>query len=150
MLPLNTGECRYLEQQTFLQEVEGLLEDALAFIGPARESRAADKELRRQGLKCSHKVYQAAYDHLQARQPLCSYRLYSPSSHALLGIQVAKCAQRLQLPGATNGTHSPDAMSGSASHVFGVKPKQLIALQVPDLAAAQVKLSKLKHMRAGD
>lgn len=56
---------RYLQQQTLLEQLEGLLSDAFACIDGTDGDKAAEKALRRQGFKCPEQVYQAAYDHLQ-------------------------------------------------------------------------------------
>ena len=55
-------------------------------------------------------------------------------------MQVAKCAQRLQLPAAASSsiTNADAQTNGSLDHLLGVTPQQLVQVQVPDIAAAQV------------
>ena len=55
-------------------------------------------------------------------------------------VQVANCAQRLQLPVLPQATtiNAEQSVAGSVSHLLGVTPQQLLQVQVPDLPAAQV------------
>ena len=55
-------------------------------------------------------------------------------------MQVARCAQHLQLPAApsSNLTNADAHTNGSVDHLLGVTPQQLIQMQIVDIAAAQV------------
>ena len=55
-------------------------------------------------------------------------------------MQVARCAQHLQLPAvASSSVTNADAhTNGSVDNLLGVTPQQLIQMQVIDIAAAQV------------
>ena len=64
---------RYLEQQAFIEQLQGLFAEVFACIEGIDTDRAAEKALRRQGFQCAHQVYNAAYDHLQVlpHSPTC-------------------------------------------------------------------------------
>lgn len=148
---LKPEACRCLEQQALVHELEAFLQDALGCIQDADSDKAADKQLKRQGFRCSHKVYQAAFDHLQVNTHRCASAATSNAhlskAAATTGscvtcfyMQVAKCAQHLQLPAGClpNITNTDASTYDSMRHLLGVTPQQLIQTHVPNLAAAQV------------
>jgi hypothetical protein len=60
---------RYLEQQAFVEQLQGLFSAVFACIDSTDTDKAAEKALRRQGFRCASQVYIAACDHLQVTRP---------------------------------------------------------------------------------
>lgn len=60
---------RYLEQQAFVEQLQGLFSAVFACIDSTDTDKAAEKALRRQGFRCASQVYIAACDHLQVIRP---------------------------------------------------------------------------------
>ncbi|DBB04633.1 TPA: hypothetical protein ACH3X1_012698 [Trebouxia sp. C0004] len=115
---LKQEHLKYLKQQAFIEQLQGLFNAVFACIDSSDTDKAAEKALRREGFHCASQVYVAACDHLQ----------------------VAKCAQRLQLPvlqlPSCSKATNPLA-SGCTSHLLGITGDELLATHIPDLSLAQ-------------
>ena len=66
---------RYLEQQAFVEQLQGLFSAVFACIDSTDTDKAAEKALRRQGFRCASQVYIAACDHLQVARPTINGRI---------------------------------------------------------------------------
>ena len=67
---------RYLEQQAFVEQLQGLFSAVFACIDSTDTDKAAEKALRRQGFRCASQVYIAACDHLQVVRPTIRHTLH--------------------------------------------------------------------------
>ncbi|DBB13815.1 hypothetical protein WJX82_001635 [Trebouxia sp. C0006] len=115
---LKQEHLTYLEQQAFVEQLQGLFSAVFACIDSTDTDKAAEKALRRQGFRCASQVYIAACDHLQ----------------------VAKSAQRLQLPVLQLPSRSKATnplASGCTSHLLGITGDELLATHISDLSLAQ-------------
>ena len=71
-MPVVHAMYRYLEQQAFIEQLQGLFAEVFACIEGIDTDRAAEKALRKQGFQCAHQVYKAAHDHLQVSPHPCT------------------------------------------------------------------------------
>jgi len=76
---------RYLEQQAFVEQLQGLFNAVFACIDSTDTDKAAEKALRRQGFQCASQVYIAAYDHLQVAR---SYSCWTHSAPPCLDVHI--------------------------------------------------------------
>lgn len=76
---------RYLEQQAFVEQLQGLFNAVFACIDSTDTDKAAEKALRRQGFQCASQVYIAAYDHLQVAR---SYSCWTYSAPPCLDVHI--------------------------------------------------------------
>ena len=84
---------RHLEQQAFVEQLQGLFSAVFACIDSTDTDKAAEKALRRQGFRCASQVYIAACDHLQVARPTIIGRILH--RRALMSIyQRAGCKKR--------------------------------------------------------
>lgn len=91
---------RYLEQQAFVGQLQGLFSAVSACIDSTDTDKAAEKALRRQGFRCASQVYMAACDHLQVARPTVYGCILH--RHALISInERADCKKRTAPPTAS-------------------------------------------------
>jgi len=83
---------RYLEQQAFVEQLQGLFSAVFACIDSTDTDKAAEKALRRQGFRCASQVYIAACDHLQVTRPTVGRILHRRALMAIYGC--AGCKKR--------------------------------------------------------